>query len=87
MVRRGAGRQTDGSKWLGRSAGLGGVARRAVASANGIVTIGWTEAAFGFSGMVGPSCRRSVTLNVMPEGQSCDVFDIQSHRVLEASRS
>ena len=28
------------------------------------VTIGWTEAAFGSSGMVGLSCRRSVTLFV-----------------------
>ncbi len=31
--------------------------------------------------------RGPVTPVVMPERQSCDIFDIQSHRVLEASRS
>jgi len=64
MARRGAGVYTDGTKRLVCSANLGGVARRAVAAAKGIVTMGWTEAAVGSSGMVGSSRRRSVTLVV-----------------------
>ena len=54
-----AGRQME-ARWLGRGASLGGVARRAIASANGIVTMGWTEAAFRSSGMVArPVAARS----------------------------
>jgi uncharacterized protein YbjQ (UPF0145 family) len=56
MVRRGAGVYADGTKQLGGSGSFGGAAPPAIASANGLVTIGWTEAAFSSRGMIGPSC-------------------------------
>jgi len=47
MARRGAGVYTEGTKRRGRGVASGGVAGRAVAAAEGIVTIGCTRGGLG----------------------------------------